>query len=78
MAFADFEGVVFYRDGKPVTALEECGTWMALGDELIAPLENKAAVTDGVMAVYELPADRSISSRAGRSRTPSRRSPGRC
>lgn len=57
MAFADFEGVVFYRDGKPATALEECGTWMALGDELIAPLENKAAVTDGVMAIYELPAD---------------------
>jgi len=57
LAFADFEGVMFYRDGKPVTALEECGTWMALGDELIAPLENKAAVTDGVMAIYELPAD---------------------
>jgi hypothetical protein len=57
MAFADFEGVVFYRDGKPVTALEECGTWMALGDELIAPMENKAAVTDGVMAAYELPGD---------------------
>ncbi|OPY26861.1 MAG: hypothetical protein A4E28_02274 [Methanocella sp. PtaU1.Bin125] len=56
MAFADFEGVVFYRDGKPVTALEESGTWMALGEELIAPLENKAAVTDGVMAVCELPA----------------------
>ncbi len=57
MAFADFEGAVFYRDGKPVTALEECGTWMALGDELIAPLENKAAVTDGVMGIYELPTE---------------------
>ncbi|MGA9140389.1 MAG: hypothetical protein WBZ29_09205 [Methanocella sp.] len=57
LAFADFEGVVFYRDGKPVTALEECGTWMALGDELIAPLENKAAVTDGVMGIYELPGE---------------------
>jgi hypothetical protein len=57
MAFADFEGAVFYRDGKPVTALEECGAWMALGDELIAPLENKAAVTDGIMGIYELPVE---------------------
>src|SRR5512134_76967 len=57
LVFADFEGAVIYEAGKPVTALEECGTWMALGDELIAPLENKAAVTDGSMAIYPLPRD---------------------
>ena len=57
LVFADFEGVVFYEAGQPVTAVEECGTWMALGDELIAPLENKAAVTDGSMAIYTLSPD---------------------
>jgi hypothetical protein len=57
LVFADFEGAVIYEAGKPVTALEECGTWMALGDELIAPLENKAAVTDGSMAIYALSQD---------------------
>jgi hypothetical protein len=30
---------------------------MALGEELIAPLENKAAVTDGSMAIYVLSQD---------------------
>jgi hypothetical protein len=54
LVFADFEGAVVYDSGRPVTALQECGTWMALGDELIAPLENKAAVTDGSMAIYVL------------------------
>jgi hypothetical protein len=57
LAFADFEGAVFYEKGKPMTALEECGAWMALGEELIAPLENKAVVTDGSMAVYVLSED---------------------
>jgi hypothetical protein len=57
LVFADFEGAVIYEAGKPITALEECGTWMALGDELIAPLENKAAVTDGSMAIYLLAQD---------------------
>jgi hypothetical protein len=57
LVFADFEGVIIYEAGKPVTALEECGTWMALGDELIAPLENKAVVTDGSMAIYTLSPD---------------------
>lgn len=54
LVFADFEGAVFYGEGKPVTALQESGLWMALGEEVIAPLENKATVTDGSMAVYEL------------------------
>ncbi|HUL61973.1 MAG TPA: hypothetical protein VLT35_02830 [Methanocella sp.] len=57
LAFADFEGAVFYEHGRPLTGLEECGTWMALGEELIAPLENKAVVTDGSMAIYELSGD---------------------
>jgi hypothetical protein len=57
LVFSDFEGMVFYEAGKPLTALEECGTWMALGDELIAPLENKAVVTDGSMAIYALSQD---------------------
>jgi hypothetical protein len=57
LVFADFEGVVVYVAGRPVTALQECGTWMALGDELIAPLENKAAVTEGSMAIYVLSRD---------------------
>jgi hypothetical protein len=57
LVFADFEGAVIYEAGKPVTALQECGTWMALGDELIAPLENKAVVTDGSMAIYALSKD---------------------
>jgi hypothetical protein len=57
LVFADFEGAVIYEAGKPVTALQECGTWMALGDELIAPLENKAVVTDGSMAIYALSQD---------------------
>jgi hypothetical protein len=57
LVFADFEGMVVYVAGRPVTALRECGTWMALGDELIAPLENKAAVTEGSMAIYGLSRD---------------------
>jgi hypothetical protein len=52
LVFSDFEGVIVYEAGRPVTALQECGTWMALGEELIPPLENKAAVTDGSMAIY--------------------------
>lgn len=54
LVFADFEGTLFYRDGKTVTALQESGTWIALGDEMIAPLENKAVATTGTMAIYEL------------------------
>ena len=54
LVFADFEGTLFYRDGKTVTALQESGTWMALGSERIAPLENKAVATTGTMAIYEL------------------------
>ncbi|HEY3272963.1 MAG TPA: hypothetical protein VGJ92_04325 [Methanocella sp.] len=57
LVFADFEGMVIYEAGKPVTAIQECGTWMALGDELIAPLENKAVVTEGSMAIYALSKD---------------------
>ncbi len=57
LVFADLEGIVVYEAGKPVTALEESGDWMALGSELIAPLENKAAVTDGSMAIYTLSSD---------------------
>ncbi len=57
LVFADFEGAIIYEAGRPVTALQECGTWMALGDELIAPLENKAEVTDGSMAIYVLSKD---------------------
>jgi hypothetical protein len=57
LVFADFEGAIIYEAGKPVTALQESGTWMALGDELIAPLENKAVVTGGSMAIYALSQD---------------------
>ena len=55
LVFADFEGAIFYRQGKPATGLQESGLWMALGEELVAPLENKATVADGTMGVYELP-----------------------
>lgn len=54
LVFSDFEGTVFYRDGRAVTALQETGMWMALGPEMIAPLENKAMATAGTIAVYEL------------------------
>ena len=57
LAFADFEGVVFYEGGKPIIGLEESGDWMALGEELVAPLENKASVADGSMAIYRLSPD---------------------
>lgn len=57
LVFADFEGVIFYRGGKPVTAIEEVGFRMALGEELIPPLENKATVADGSMAIYEITSD---------------------
>lgn len=57
LTFADFEGTIVYDSGRPVTALHECGTWMALGDELIAPLENKAVATDGSMAIYAVSRD---------------------
>jgi hypothetical protein len=57
LVFPDFEGVIFFSEGRPVNALEECGQWMAMGDEFVSPLENKATVTDGTMAIYELSTD---------------------
>ncbi|CAJ35776.1 AbrB/MazE/SpoVT family DNA-binding domain-containing protein [Methanocella arvoryzae] len=54
LVFSDFEGTIFYREGVAVTALQESGMWMALGPEMIAPLENKAIATTGTMAIYEL------------------------
>lgn len=68
LVFSDFEGTIFFKEGITITALQESGMWMALGEELAAPLENKATVTAGTLAVYELPpgmitmfADRKIS-----------------
>lgn len=54
LVFSDFEGTLFYREGRTVTALQESGMWMALGAEMIPPLENKAVATKGTMAIYEL------------------------
>ena len=54
LVFSDFEGTLFYREGRTVTALQESGMWMALGPEMTPPLENKAVATKGTMAIYEL------------------------
>ncbi|HMK45876.1 MAG TPA: hypothetical protein VK436_04570 [Methanocella sp.] len=54
LVFYDFEGTIFYRGGNTVAALRETGMGMTTGSEMIALLENKAMVTSGAMAIYEL------------------------
>ena len=54
LIFYDFEGTIFYRGGNTVAALQENGMRITIGREVIALLENKAMVTSGTTAIYEL------------------------
>ena len=55
ITFPDHESVIFYVEGEPVTALQEYNRWIALGDELIEPVENKAINVDAKMTAFEMP-----------------------
>ncbi len=55
ITFPDHESVIFYVEGEPVTALQEYNRWIALGDDLIEPVENKAINVDARMTAFELP-----------------------
>ena len=55
IAFPDHESVIFYVEGEPATALQEYNRWVALGDELTEPVENKAINVDARMTAFELP-----------------------
>lgn len=55
ITFPDHEGVIFYAEGEPVTAMQEYNRWITLGEELIEPIENKALNVDGMMTAFELP-----------------------
>lgn len=55
ITYPDHEGVIFYSEGEPVTAMQEYNRWITLGEELIEPIENKALNSDGTMTAFELP-----------------------
>jgi len=53
--FSDSEEMIIFLGGEPVTAIQEWGRWLAVGDELVEAAENKALSTEGKMAAYPLP-----------------------
>ncbi len=55
ITFPDFEDVILFSGGRPSAAVRQSKRWLAVGDDLVGPAENKALSTDGRMAAYELP-----------------------
>jgi hypothetical protein len=55
IVFPDFEEAILFSGGQAITAIHQSKRWMAVGDELLEPAENKALVADGKMTAYELP-----------------------
>jgi hypothetical protein len=56
IVFPDFEEAILFSGGQAVAAVYQSRRWLAVGDELLEPAENKALATDGRMAAYELTA----------------------